>query len=305
MLCGNSGGGSLYTFYLHQALTPAGERLHDTAAGDPFDLGTFELPAPDAMVYLAAHVGEGHYLLSAIDPSVIDESDPTGVRSRASTCTTRRTASSNRRARRGTRPSSSARYREAQRARVARIDAEARRRHAIRRDARAAADRGTGGLDARRRSIATDFMCVYRTDADPRGVDLTLDPSRRDYGSLWGVRPDWINYGAVGFGRVVAPGGVALDVVGAVVARQHPRDRRAYDPPGVHGELHGRPRHLPVGSRRDRRRRSPPSGSRRVDVDADHYGFPASEGREVAIAADRRLARSSARVDTTVRQDAT
>ncbi len=32
-----------------------------------------------------------------------------------------------------------------------------------------------------------------------------LDPSDRAYGSLWGTRPDWINYGAVGFGRVVSP----------------------------------------------------------------------------------------------------
>ena len=36
-------------------------------------------------------------------------------------------------------------------------------------------------------------------------MDLSIDPSKRGYGSLWGVRPDWINYGAVGFGRMVAP----------------------------------------------------------------------------------------------------
>src|SRR5205823_3496098 len=80
---------------------------------------------------------------------------------------------------------------------------EAKRRHELRRTARQ--QRASGDLAARRRSIATDFLTVYRTDADPRCVDLTLDPSTRDFGSLWGVRPDWINYGAVGFGRVVAP----------------------------------------------------------------------------------------------------
>jgi hypothetical protein len=96
------------------------------------------------------------------------------------------------------------RYRAAQHDRIARIDARARALVAAKRAARSSwAD---GGTTADRRSaIATHFMHVYRTDADPRAVDLSLDPSDRDYGSLWGRRPDWINYGAVGFGRVVAP----------------------------------------------------------------------------------------------------
>ena len=158
------------------------------------------------MAYLAAHVGEGHYLLSAIDPSVVDERDPCELRSRASTCTTPRTASSSHRPRPATAPEFLARYRGgAARPVYARLDAEARRRRAIRRDARARRRRD-GRTAARRKSIATDFLCVYRTDADPRGVDLSPRPvAAATYGSLWGVRPDWINYGAVGFGRVVAP----------------------------------------------------------------------------------------------------
>jgi hypothetical protein len=46
---------------------------------------------------------------------------------------------------------------------------------------------------------------VFRTDADPRTVDLSLDPSERPYGSLFGKRPDLINYGLTGFGQLTSP----------------------------------------------------------------------------------------------------
>jgi hypothetical protein len=49
------------------------------------------------------------------------------------------------------------------------------------------------------------IITVFRTDADPRAVDLSLDPSERPYGSLFGKRPDLINYGLVGFGRLASP----------------------------------------------------------------------------------------------------
>lgn len=46
---------------------------------------------------------------------------------------------------------------------------------------------------------------MFRTDADPRNVDLSIDPSDRPYGSLFGRRPDLIDYGQVGFGRLTTP----------------------------------------------------------------------------------------------------
>jgi hypothetical protein len=174
------------------------------------------------MVYLAAHPGEGHYLLHALDPSVVDERDPVAsdpaLDLYAPANGFREPPAESRYT-----PEFLARYRAAQRARVQRIDAEARARLARRRAARARWRAG-GGVDDRRASIATDFMLVYRTDADPRCVDLSLDPSERDYGSLWGVRPDWINSGAVGFGRGVA----GLARPGRVAARAD-RARPAHD----------------------------------------------------------------------------
>jgi hypothetical protein len=160
-----------------QQSSAAGSRLKDTAAGDPFDLDRFDLPAADAMVYLAAHVGEGFYLLHAIDASVTDERDPVSCDPALDLYDP---------ANRFVEPPGESRYepefvkryRDGQRARVERIDAVARERVARRREARARWDQ-SGSVGDRRRSIATDFLTVYRTDADPRFVDLSLDGSRR------------------------------------------------------------------------------------------------------------------------------
>lgn len=48
-------------------------------------------------------------------------------------------------------------------------------------------------------------MVVWRSDADLRCLDLSLDPSDRHPGSLWGKDPYASNYGAVGFARFCTP----------------------------------------------------------------------------------------------------
>jgi hypothetical protein len=280
VLCGNSGGGSLLTFYLEQAQAADGTRLTDTAAGDPFDLNRFDLPDADAMVYLAAHVGEGHYLLHAIDASVTDEHDPVScdpaldlydptngfVEPPGET---------------RYQPEFLARYRAGQRARVERLDTIARDRVAQRRAARARWEETSSAAD-RRRSIATEFLTVYRTDADPRFVDLSLDSSRRTVGSLWGVRPDWINYGAVGFGRVVSPEAWLSTWSGlssrASIARAGPGMRL----PALVVSYSGDHGIFPSDTELIASSLGAPRVDR-VEVDADHYGLPS--GRDDAVAA--------------------
>jgi hypothetical protein len=282
VLCGNSGGGSLLTFYVQQSLAE-GARLTDTAAGDPFDLNRFDLPPADAMVYLAAHVGEGFYLLHAIDASVTDERDPVScdpvldmydaangfVEPPGET---------------RYEPEFVKRYREAQRARVERIDAVARDRVANRREARARWEQTSSPVD-RRRAIATEFLTVYRTDADPRFVDLSIDPSRRTVGSLWGVRPDWINYGAVGFGRVVSPEAWLSTWSGSSSRASIERTGPGMALPALVVSYSGDHGIFPSDTDLIATSIAAPRVDR-VEIDADHYGFADSgspSGRDDAV----------------------
>ncbi|MFG2586144.1 hypothetical protein [Streptomyces malaysiensis] len=200
---GHSGGGTLYAFYIEQAGLPPSARLATTPAGRPTRLAEAALPPPDGAIFLAPHPGQGRLLLNCIDPSVADESAPLSVVPELDAFDPRNGFADP--------PASSrygedflAHYRDAQRARVARIDEQAREYLADAADARARYADGKNPAD-KRRSITPRILTVYRTDADPRTVDLSLDPNERPYGSVFGRRPDLTNYGLVGFGRLTTP----------------------------------------------------------------------------------------------------
>lgn len=200
---GNSGGGPLYAFYVEQAGLAPASRIATTPGGRPTGLADAELPVPEGVVFLAPHPGQGKLLLACIDPAVADESDPLSVVPDLDLFDPVNGF---------TEPPTSASYsaeflagyRAAQRARVARIDAVARE-HLARAAEFRAEFKASGRAIDRRRSIAPRIITVFRTDADPRTVDLSIDPSDRPYGSLFGRRPDLINYGQVGFGRLTTP----------------------------------------------------------------------------------------------------
>ena len=200
---GHSGGGPLYAFYPEQAGLPPADRVATTPGGRPAKLADAEMPLADGAIFLAPHPGPGRLLLACIDPSVADEQDPMLAVPEldpfsAANGFAEPPASS------AYAPDFLARYRAAQRDRVARIDAVAREHLARTAKARAAFG-DTGTAADRRRSLAPRIITVFRTDADPRTVDLSLDPSERPYGSLFGRRPDLINYGLTGFGRLTTP----------------------------------------------------------------------------------------------------
>ena len=197
---GHSGGGTLAAFYVQQASLAPDQRLTAAPSGRRVPLADTDMPVPEGVVFLAPHPGQGALLQRVIDPSVTDEGDPlsrdpdldpfAGANGFAEP------------------PASSSydagfveRYRAAQAARIARIDAVAAAHVAQQREADASFKR-SGDPDDRRRALSPRILIVHRTDADLRNVDLSLDPNDRPYGSLMGRRPDLTDYGLVGFGRM-------------------------------------------------------------------------------------------------------
>ena len=208
---GNSGGGSLYSFYQTQAATAPPGRLTHTPAGDSYDLNRFTLPPGDGIVILAAHLGEGKFLQNAIDPSVTDENEPLSC---DPSLDMYNPANGFRE------PSESSkyseefiqRYRTAQTARVARIDAIARRYVEEQRyfqDLTRQPEFDKLSLERRsfisRRALVGRYMEIHRTEANLTYTDPSICPSSRDYGSLFSPRPDLFNYMEAGFGKYQTP----------------------------------------------------------------------------------------------------
>lgn len=73
ILAGWSGGGSLSMFYQAEAENP---QITHTPAGDPYDLTSRKLIPADGIMLLAAHVSRAITLTEWLDPSVLDENDP-------------------------------------------------------------------------------------------------------------------------------------------------------------------------------------------------------------------------------------
>jgi pimeloyl-ACP methyl ester carboxylesterase len=174
VLLGNSGGGSLMAAYQSQAVEPS---VRPVAGLRPVP-AIEELPPADLFIALAAHSGRPEVLTAWLDPSVTDELDPLSADPSLDPFNT------------GNGPpydeSFQRRYRAAQRARNERIT-----------------DWALGQLTELGGSRARDrLFLVYRSWADLRMIDPSIEPSDR--------RPNWCylgdplraNYGVFGVGTV-------------------------------------------------------------------------------------------------------
>jgi hypothetical protein len=211
LLLGNSGGGSLFSFYQSQAAAAPSERIAKTPGGRPTGLADADLPEGDAIAYMAAHTGQGLIINETIDPSVLDEARPmltdrsldmydpaNGFRLPPEWSSYA--------------PDFVARYRAAQKDRVRRLDEVARGMIAENNHAEALhSDPGFAKLplDVQRsileREVFEPIMIIYRTMANLHYADPTLDPSPRSPGSLLSDRPDLMNFQHRGFARVQTP----------------------------------------------------------------------------------------------------
>lgn len=197
---GHSGGGPLAAFYFAQASLEPAARLATAPSGIPVDLAGTELPLPDGVALMAPHMGQAVILSRLIDASVIDEED--GLQSDPA-LNPFDERNGFERAPRSSKYSEDfvLDYRAAQAARIARLDARAWDFVEKTKAHRATFKSNSDALE-RRATLVPHLLTVYRTDADLRSVDLSLDPNLRPYGSLMGRRPDLTNYGLVGFGRL-------------------------------------------------------------------------------------------------------
>lgn len=192
ILAGHSGGGSLMAFYQSQAEAAPGMRLTETPAGDPFDLNKYDLPRADGLVTLNAAEGEGLHFTHHLDPSLTDENDPfsydpsldmynpaNGFREPPGV--TKYT------------PAFVATIEKAQQARGWRLVEIARgkvREQNLHRALMASPAYAQLPVDQqlliKRRAEFDAPMVIYRTRAELRYYDLSLDPSDREVGHMTG-----------------------------------------------------------------------------------------------------------------------
>lgn len=160
VLFGNSGGGALAAMYQNQAERPT---LRSAPCGGGPDLTKADLPPADLLVLAMAHPGRSQLLTETLDPSIHDEHAPFDRDPDLDMFDDRHGP-----------PYDSdwiVAYRLAQRARNDRITTWAE----------------SALADVLARGLHDLPFLVHGVCADPRHLDLALDPNDRATGTLWGA----------------------------------------------------------------------------------------------------------------------
>lgn len=183
VLIGNSGGASLSAFYQAQAEKLTIETMLD---GDPAGLSPQDLPPVDGLALCAAHEGRSTLMRNWIDPSVTDEHDPLSVDLALDMYDPRNQPFT---------PEFLQRFKAAQAARLRRLEEwVAQRLNLLRSQTPPGSPRD-------------QTFIIHRTHADPRCLDLSLDPNDRQLGSVWGngvAGARAVNYAASQMGRITS-----------------------------------------------------------------------------------------------------
>jgi pimeloyl-ACP methyl ester carboxylesterase len=184
VLIGNSGGASLASFYQAQAEHLTVDRMLD---GDAAGMSPPDLPPVDGLALCGAHEGRSTLMRNWIDPSVTNEHEGLSCDPELDMYDVRHGP-----------PYSHAfleRFRNAQQRRYERLDEWVGQRL---RHLRSQTAPG---------SPRDEVFVVYRTHADPRFLDLSLDANERAVGSVWGAGATGaraVNYAASQMGRVTS-----------------------------------------------------------------------------------------------------
>jgi hypothetical protein len=184
VLIGNSGGASLSAFYQAQAEKLTIETMLD---GDPANLSPADLPPVQGLALCGAHEGRSTLMRNWIDPSVIDEHDALSADPELDMYNPANGPPFT--------PQFLARFKAGQQARLAKIE------HWVDQRLRMLRSQAAPG------SARDEAFLIYRTHADPRCLDLSLDPNDRELGSVWGkgaAGARAVNYAASQMGRITS-----------------------------------------------------------------------------------------------------
>ena len=253
VMLGNSGGGSLFSYYDAQARTPKGNRVASPPGGGPPDLNKYDFPTADGFIVLAAHPGQGMVLMNCLDAAVVDENDPLASDPDLDMYDERNGFNT---------PPAESRYSPEFLAKISGGTAGAMRSH--RRD-RAPPHRGgqqRAHRDARRelQDRAAGDAAFHRAPRDGAAHDVRLSHAGeselpRLVARSIGARGRLDHFAAAGYGELRRvrtrarhhAGCVAIDMVGAVILCADGGESAEGDGTDAGGGRERRPGHLPLG----------------------------------------------------------